>query len=249
MIVAAVLVAAGSGARLGAEVPKAFCRVGGRTLLEHARARFDAHPEVRDVVRRRPGRPSRRGSSAGRPGRSRCRRGLAALAPDVDRVLVHDVARPFVPADVITRVVARAARRRGRRRPGAAGHRHGQAGDAGRPSCSRRSTARRCARCRRRRASARDVLVRAHASALPGRPAATDDAGLVEALGGRVVAVDGADEAFKITRPWDLRVAEATACDADRHRCRRPSDRGRPGVLAGRAALAGRRRLPRPLRR
>ena len=37
----------------------------------------------------------------------------------------------------------------------------------------------------------------------------TIDAGLVEALGGRVVVVDGADQAFKITRPWDLRLAEA----------------------------------------
>jgi 2-C-methyl-D-erythritol 4-phosphate cytidylyltransferase len=51
----------------------------------------------------------------------------------------------------------------------------------------------------------RGVLEKAHASALS---AATDDAALVEAMGGRVVAVRGAEEAFKITTAWDLRVAE-----------------------------------------
>ncbi|MEO6886333.1 MAG: 2-C-methyl-D-erythritol 4-phosphate cytidylyltransferase, partial [Jatrophihabitantaceae bacterium] len=49
-IVAAILVAGGSGSRLGADVPKAFVRVGGRTLLEHAAERFVALEAVRDVV-------------------------------------------------------------------------------------------------------------------------------------------------------------------------------------------------------
>ena len=35
--------------------------------------------------------------------------GLAALSDDVDTVLVHDVARPFVPVDVVHRVLARLA--------------------------------------------------------------------------------------------------------------------------------------------
>jgi 2-C-methyl-D-erythritol 4-phosphate cytidylyltransferase len=52
----------------------------------------------------------------------------------------------------------------------------------------------------------RDVLERAHAS---GQPALTDDAGLVEALGGAVTTVAGSEEAFKVTRPIDLLLAEA----------------------------------------
>jgi 2-C-methyl-D-erythritol 4-phosphate cytidylyltransferase len=55
----------------------------------------------------------------------------------------------------------------------------------------------------------RDVLFAAHTAGAATR--VTDDAGLVEAFGGTVVAVDGADEAFKITRPWDLLLAEAVA--------------------------------------
>jgi 2-C-methyl-D-erythritol 4-phosphate cytidylyltransferase len=53
----------------------------------------------------------------------------------------------------------------------------------------------------------RAVLVAAHDAAPSGD--VTDDAGLVEARGATVVVVDGADEAFKITRPWDLVLAEA----------------------------------------
>ena len=55
----------------------------------------------------------------------------------------------------------------------------------------------------------RDVLVAAHAAALD--VGATDDAALVEAAGGRVVIVEGAREAFKITDAWDLALAEWVA--------------------------------------
>src|SRR5438094_496269 len=55
----------------------------------------------------------------------------------------------------------------------------------------------------------RAVLVEAHARA--GGEVATDDAGLVEALGRRVVGVPGADESFKITTPGDLARAEGAA--------------------------------------
>ena len=50
MIVAAVLVAAGSGSRLAAGVPKAFVEVSERTLLEHAAERFLSSRALRDVV-------------------------------------------------------------------------------------------------------------------------------------------------------------------------------------------------------
>jgi 2-C-methyl-D-erythritol 4-phosphate cytidylyltransferase len=59
------------------------------------------------------------------------------------------------------------------------------------------------------------VLVAAHKNAAEERSvevgAATDDAGLVEAMGGRVVAVPGSDEGFKITTALDLARAEALA--------------------------------------
>jgi 2-C-methyl-D-erythritol 4-phosphate cytidylyltransferase len=56
-----------------------------------------------------------------------------------------------------------------------------------------------------------DVLRRAHEAALGSSAAAraTDDAGLVEAVGGEVVTVPGDPRAFKITTPLDLAMAEA----------------------------------------
>jgi 2-C-methyl-D-erythritol 4-phosphate cytidylyltransferase len=58
-----------------------------------------------------------------------------------------------------------------------------------------------------------EVLRRAHAES---RLEATDDAGLVEALGERVHAVPGDALAFKITTPLDLRLAEALLAVGER---------------------------------
>jgi 2-C-methyl-D-erythritol 4-phosphate cytidylyltransferase len=214
--VAAILVAAGSGQRLGADVPKAFCLVRGRTLLEYAHERFTEHPGVRDVVVVAP--PDRieqaaalTGSAVVAGGATRqasVSAGLATLDAAVDTVLVHDVARAFVPAAVISRVLAAL---------------EGGA-DAVIPVRPVTDTIKRVDDARRvvdtvdrstlvavqtPQGFRRDVLEAAHAAA--ASVAATDDAGLVEAYGGTVVVVDGADESFKITRPWDLVLAEAVA--------------------------------------
>ena len=208
LVVAAIVVAAGAGTRLGADVPKAFCEVGGRTLLDHAVARFSAHPAVRDIIVVVPANMLDRvveavavAGGASRP--ESVAAGIAALADDVDAVLVHDAARPFVPAEVITRVV-------GALRAGA---------DAVVPTVPVVDTIKRVFEgvvvetvdraalqaVQTPQGFRRSVLVRAHAHA----SAVTDDAMLVERAGGTVVVVAGADECFKITRPWDLRVAEA----------------------------------------
>jgi 2-C-methyl-D-erythritol 4-phosphate cytidylyltransferase len=46
------------------------------------------------------------------------------------------------------------------------------------------------------------------AATRPGAAGATDDAGLVERIGEQVHTVPGDPLAFKITTPWDLRIAE-----------------------------------------
>jgi 2-C-methyl-D-erythritol 4-phosphate cytidylyltransferase len=215
MRIAAILVAAGAGQRLGADVPKAFCTVQGRTLLSYAHARFAAHPAVGPMIVVAPSDRLEHAKAltgavvvaGGATRQDSVAAGLAALPPEVDAVLVHDVARAFVPAEVIDRVVAAL-------RDGA---------DAVIPTRPVTDTIKRVdARGRvvetverstlvavqTPQGFRRDVLVAAHAA---GPIGVTDDAGLVEALGGTVVAVDGADEAFKITRPWDLLLAEAVA--------------------------------------
>lgn len=216
--VAAILVAAGDGTRLGARVPKAFVRVGGRSLLEHAVRRFAAHPRVDSVVVVAPGGQldeARRvaGAAAVVAGGSTRQRsvalGLAALIPDTDLVLVHDVARAFLPADMIDRVVDAL-----------------EAGaDGVVPTLPVRDTIRtadpvtgelgglvdrsRLLAMQTPQGFRRDVLVAAHAAG--AGLDATDDAALVEALGHRVLAVRGDERAFKVTVPLDLELAEVVS--------------------------------------
>lgn len=214
--VAAVLVAGGSGSRLAADRPKGFVTVGGRTLLEHAAGRFTGHSAITQVIVVVPeshvddaaaliGLPAVAGGAT-RQGSVRA--GLAALGSTIDAVLVHDVARAFVPVDVITAVITAL-----------------EAGaDAVVPVVPIHDTVRRINQEGRfvelldrstmvaiqtPQGFDRAVLVAAHDAA--GDAVATDDAALVEALGRTVVPVPGADAAFKITRPWDLVVAEAVA--------------------------------------
>lgn len=213
--VAAVLVAGGSGQRLGAPVPKAFTEIEGRTLLGHAVARFGAHPDVGEMVVVAP--PTHlvdaKGIAVGAAvvagGATRQASvfaGLAALRPGVEFVLVHDVARPFVPRAVISRVLA--ALKNG--------------ADAAIPVLPVHDTIRRVdatgelvgvvdrnalVAVQTPQGFRREALVAAHTAG--EQLQVTDDAALVEAMGGTVVAVPGADELFKITRPWDLTVAEA----------------------------------------
>jgi 2-C-methyl-D-erythritol 4-phosphate cytidylyltransferase len=214
--VAAIVVAAGSGQRLGAGVPKALVVVAGATLLEHAVAAFVDHPGIDVVVvvapadhldRARqltgldvvPGGATRQASVA---------TGLAALGPPVQFVLVHDAARPFVPASVIDDVLVAL--------------RHGA--DAVVPVVPIPDTVRRIedggtlgptldratlVAVQTPQGFRRSVLVEAHEHG--AGLAATDDAGLVEAMGGRVVSVPGADESFKVTTPADMARAESVA--------------------------------------
>lgn len=116
----ALIVAAGSGERAGGGIPKQYRRVGDRTVLAHALGALD-HPGIdgRLVVIGEGQQPAYEAALTALPfplpatitgGPSRrlsVRNGLAALAgqPDVERVLIHDAARPFVPAAVVDRLL------------------------------------------------------------------------------------------------------------------------------------------------
>jgi 2-C-methyl-D-erythritol 4-phosphate cytidylyltransferase len=216
--VSALIVAAGRGRRLGGRQPKQFVRVGGRTLVERCLRIFEAAPAVDDIWlvlpagRLRAAYPLRRryrklrgAVEGGKERGDSVRRGLQRLGSG-GIVLVHDAARPMVPAEVIERV-ARAARRHGAAVPALpVGDTLKRAGRGGR-------VARTLARARVWAAQTPqgfrvEVLRRAYAG---GRGRATDDAALVERLGRRVALVEGSPLAFKITRPGDLRLARLLA--------------------------------------
>ncbi len=135
-------------------------------------------------------------------------RALIALPDDVDVVLVHDAARPLIPVELVTSVV-NAVR---------AGNRAVVPGLAVVDTIKRvdetgvvQETVPRAAlrAIQTPQGFERALLQQAHAGVDPDSVTATDDAGLVEAMGVEVLVIPGHEEAFKVTRPMDVVMAEA----------------------------------------
>jgi 2-C-methyl-D-erythritol 4-phosphate cytidylyltransferase/2-C-methyl-D-erythritol 2,4-cyclodiphosphate synthase len=220
MQVTAIIAAGGIGRRLGSPVPKQLLDVGGRSLLERSVDAFRTHPAVADVIVAVPADvlaapPGWLAGATLVPGGERRQdsvaNAFAAVGPEADIVLVHDAARPFVSADVITRAIEAAAA-------------HGAAIVAVPVS----DTVKRVAQdgviaetlprdeiflAQTPQAFRRDVLGAAIAA---GRTAATatDEAMLAEAAGHRVHVVVGDSTNVKITTAADLERARAAAAPA-----------------------------------
>ncbi len=216
--VGVVVVAAGSGARLGAGLPKAFVTLGGRPLLAHALDTVAAVPGVTSVAvvvpadLVDPSGPVWAGVTlpagtvvvaGGAERTASVAAGLAVLDPSCDVVLVHDAARCLAPVAVFERVVAAV-------RSGAAGVVPGipvvdtvKVVDA-RGVVSSTPPRESLRAVQTPQGFRRELLLAAHAAGV----GATDDAGLVEALGHDVLVVEGDALAHKITTADDLARAE-----------------------------------------
>lgn len=221
MTAALIVTAAGSGTRLGASIPKALVELGGVSILARAldgalamglfgvvvvTAPADELEAVSAIAGDRAvvvaGGDTRQVSVAA---------GLAALPVGVDVVLVHDAARPLTPPEVFERVVD--AVRSGHRavvpvvpvtdtikRVGAADVSGAEPVEATVDRAPLRAV-------QTPQGFERGLLDAAHGAGRGG--SATDDAGLVEALGEPVWAVPGSERSLKITTVWDLAIAES----------------------------------------
>ncbi|MFF8645004.1 2-C-methyl-D-erythritol 4-phosphate cytidylyltransferase [Streptomyces sp. NPDC015345] len=225
---AVVIPAAGRGVRLGPGAPKALRALNGTPMLIHAIRAMAASRAVSLVVVVAPpdgaaevktllddhALPERTDFVVVPGGQSRqesVRAGLDVLPPGIDIVLVHDAARPLVPVDTVDGVI-RAVR---------------EGAPAVVPALPLADTVKQVEpaakpgeaepvvatpeRARLRAVQTpqgfdRATLVRAHESVTDN---VTDDASMVEQLGLPVVVVPGHEEAFKVTRPLDLVLAEA----------------------------------------
>lgn len=223
MSTAAIIPAAGLGLRLGGEAPKAFREVGGDSLLVHAvRGLFaataidlcclvvavpagteqDMYAELEPLV----GSAELRCVAGGKERTDSVRLALDVIDADgIDCVLVHDAARPFVPAEMIERVVFAVRAGAGAvvpvlpvtdtiKRVDADGK---VVDTPDRSSLVAVQTP---------QGFEPALLRKAHSGPADG---ATDDAMLCERLGVTVQTVLGSEDAFKITRPRDLLLAEA----------------------------------------
>lgn len=116
---AVVIVAAGEGSRLQGDRPKQFIEIGGVPMLEWSIRVFEAHAAVVEIVvvvappilRAVPdflaGR-ERKLVAGGASRRESVSRGVSSVTADVQIILVHDAARPFVRSAVIDGVIAAA---------------------------------------------------------------------------------------------------------------------------------------------
>lgn len=216
----AVIVAAGSGARLPGPVPKPLLRLGATTVLERTLRPFEQCPAVDrivvvvgsdhvaelsarlggKVVAVVPGAPDRRGSVAA---------GIDEL-PQAEWLVVHDGVRPFVTPALIERVLEAAMRW------GAA-----TAGipvvdtlkEVGQNLVLRTLDRTGLLAVQTPQAFAAALLRRAH-TRVPRTVPSTDDAGLIEALGEPVAVVAGDPGNFKITTEADLELARMRVAES-----------------------------------
>ncbi len=212
----AVIVAAGSGERLGAEHPKAFVAFGENPLIAASVSALDDHPGIDGIVLVVPAGWEERATfmaddiGAGKAsiavvgGASRSDSvalGVAEVPADAAVILVHDAARPIVPAALIDRVLAGFA----------------DGADGVIPVLPIADTVKRVDAAGRvvetlDRSELRSVQtpqafkaeIFRRALAAPDRNTGTDCASLVERIGGIVTTVEGDPRSLKITTRSDL---------------------------------------------
>ena len=205
MRIAAILVAAGSGSRFGADMPKQFRIVAGRPVIRWAAEALAEHVHLLQPV----GDADAIGGAlsglahlpvvpGGATRQDSVRAGLEALEPhNPDVVLVHDAARPVIPVGTIPAVVAALEDA-----PGAI------------PAIPVADTLKRAASGAVTATVSRDNLYRAQtpqgfrfaallAAHRAGTQGATDDAALLEAAGQTVRLVPGSEDNIKLTYPED----------------------------------------------
>lgn len=210
MSAVALVVAAGRGERLGSSGPKAFVMCGGRPMLEWSIDALKAVPEIGHiVVATPPGVEAPAGTSGVFGGDERSHSVRAALHHTLagDPVLVHDAARPLVTPEIILAVLA------GLDAEADAAIAAAQVTDTikqddGSPTVARTLDRSGLWAIQTPQAFRRDVLERALAQPHEILAAATDDASLVETMGGTVRLVESPRENLKVTTPDDLRLAD-----------------------------------------
>jgi 2-C-methyl-D-erythritol 4-phosphate cytidylyltransferase len=222
MHVIALIPAAGRGRRMGGEQPKAFLPLAGIPLLVHTLRRFEACPQVQEVLPIVPEewkidceqeilRPFGfkkvpQVLAGGVARQDSVYEGLKAIEGRAEWVIIHDGARPFVPAELINRIL-----KEGRRRGAVAAAL--PASDTVKAVSSTQEVQQTLDRSRLWIAQtpqffAYPLIWSAHKAARRDGFYGTDDASLVERQGVPVRLVKGSGFNLKITTPEDLMMAE-----------------------------------------
>ena len=222
MKTAAIITAAGAGVRMGGGQAKQFMDLGGRPLLAVTLEHFDLSPDIEGIILVVP--PGRveycreeivkkydfakveRVVAGGERRQDSVRLGLEATEGHYPLILIHDGVRPFVPADLISRVVKATKQYR-----------------AVIPALTARETIKEADRAglvvkthdrktlwlvQTPQAFRYEDILEAHRRAREENwEEMTDDALLMERIGAPVNIIEGSEENLKITTPQDLELA------------------------------------------
>ena len=213
MSIAAIIVAAGKGERAGTNRPKQFERVAGKAVVAHAWERLSRHPRIdRVIVVIGDGQEALLAEAlggapyeyviGGAERQDSVRRGLEVLE-GADKVLIHDAARPFLPAAVIDRLIDALDAHSGAVPVLPVVDTLAAKGDVLGDVTDRAALV----HVQTPQAFRHDVILSAHLDWVG--PPATDDAQMARAAGHGVALIEGDPALFKLTYKADFERAEA----------------------------------------
>lgn len=225
---AAIIPAAGSGSRIGTGIPKQFLELAGLPVLVRTLRVFLEHPAIHCIMLLLPQDHLESGkeqllrfftaeqqekilyTAGGETRQHSVQNGVKALPASIERIFVHDGARPLVTAEIIDRCLA------GIEEHGAViaavpvtdTLKEVEEVDDGKEIIG---TVDRSGLWQAQTPQAMDLklLERAYEYAAATEFIGTDEASLLEHAGVSVSVVMGSEENIKITRPEDLRIAAA----------------------------------------
>jgi 2-C-methyl-D-erythritol 4-phosphate cytidylyltransferase len=222
MITAALIPAAGRGQRMGLDIEKQFLLLGGKPLLAHTLGQFEATPDIdrivvivpqgretfcyQEIVEAEGLRKVTHIVAGANTRQLSVMAGFRCLDQDVDIVVIHDGARPFVTSTLI-RAAIHAALRDGSALA-AIPESDTLKRVSGEGTVVETVDRRNLWRAQTPQAFRRPILQRALAYAGQYNLDATDEASLVESLSWPVRIFLGSTWNFKITSPDDLLLAE-----------------------------------------
>ncbi|MFZ0677873.1 2-C-methyl-D-erythritol 4-phosphate cytidylyltransferase [Candidatus Binatus sp.] len=221
MKASAIIVAAGSGVRLGSSVPKAFVNIGGHTMLSYSLVTVRQVSSIDEVVITVPAgfenaaRAEVTAAGLGVPVKitpggierqDSVRIALELTSAESEIVIVHDAARPLATSAIFDACLIAAARVGGAIAAIPVADTLKRVADGAIIATVARAG---LWQAQTPQAFRRDLLVAAHQHAFSEKIAATDDADLVERTGARVEVVEASTENIKITTRSDLAIVEA----------------------------------------
>ncbi|MBN1479585.1 2-C-methyl-D-erythritol 4-phosphate cytidylyltransferase [candidate division KSB1 bacterium] len=221
-IVAALVVAAGSGSRMGGSTLKQFIKIYDKPILQYTLEKFQAYPHIQHIytilpeefvgeyslVIRNKWKITKfvRAVAGGAERHLSVWAGLQALDAEDKIVMIHDGVRPFVSQRILSESIR-------------AAERYGAAVVGMRP----KDTVKQIAKAQVKKTLDRtqivlaqtpqtfrkEIILRANQFAFKNNSFSTDDAALVEQIGETVTVVPGEWQNIKITSPEDLIIARA----------------------------------------